>query len=115
MDNQQDLLAEVYELAALRHGLGRLETEVRLLLEQAERNAASGGIAPSLIAKATGLTPGRITQILARPNDADHTPTQLRKIASPVLERPADAIKHHQADFPGQMTYPPYPSPRARS
>ena len=73
-DEKQNLLAEVHDLASLRHALGRLENEVRLLLEQAERNAARGGVPASLIAKAAGLTPGRITQILARPDDADHSP-----------------------------------------
>lgn len=114
-DEKQNLLTEVHELAKLRHALGRLETEVRLLLEQAERNAAAGGLPPSLIAKAAGLTPGRITQILARPDDADHPPTQLHQIIYPILEWPGDAIDKHRADFPGEMTYPPYPEPRSRS
>lgn len=114
-DEKQSLLAEVYELAALRHALGRLETEVRLLLEQAERNAATGGLPPSLIAKAAGLTPGRITQILARPDDADLSPTQLHKVTYPILEWSADAIDKHRADFLGEMFYPPYPEPRSRS
>lgn len=112
---QQNLLAQVYELAALRHALRRLETEVRILLEQAERNAACGGAPPSLIAKASGLTPGRITQILARPTDSDHSPHALHKIAAPILGWPADALTRHRADFPGVMTFPPYPAPRART
>lgn len=112
---QQNLLAQVYELATLRHALGRLETEVRILLEQAERNAATGGVPPSLIAKASGLTPGRITQILAHPTDSDHSPHTLNKIAAPILEWPADALTRHRADFPGVMTFPPYPTPRART
>lgn len=114
-DEKQNLLAEVYDLASLRHALGRLENEVRLLLEQAERNAARGGVPASLIAKAAGLTPGRITQILARPDDADHSPEALHKIAYPIQEWPADALTRYQADFPGNMTYPPYPAPRARN
>lgn len=114
-DTKQNLLAEVFELALLRHNLGRLETEVRLLLEQAERNAAEGGLPPSLIAKAAGLTPGRITQILARPSAADHPPAALRKITAPILEWPADALRKHSGDFTGTMTYPPYPEPRNRT
>ena len=114
-DEKQNLLAEVHELAALRHALGSLENEVRLMLEQAERNAARGEVPPSLIAKAAGLTPGRITQILARPSDADRTPTELRKLTYPVCEWPAEALKAHRADFLGEMTYPPYPAPRSRS
>lgn len=114
-DEKQSLLAEVYELAALRHALGRLENEVRLLLEQAERNAARGGVPASLIAKAAGLTPGRITQILARPDDSDHSPEALHKIAYPIQEWPADALNRHRADFPGEMTPPPYPAPRTRA
>lgn len=118
MDNdyaQQNLLAQVHELAALKHALGQLETEVRILLEQAERNAATGGVPPSLIAKASGLTPGRITQILARPTDSDHSPHTLHKIAHPILAWPADALTRHRADFPGVMTFPPYPAPRTRT
>ena len=114
-DEKQNLLAEVHDLASLRHALGRLENEVRLLLEQAERNAARGGVPASLIAKAAGLTPGRITQILARPDDADHSPEALHKIAYPIQEWPADALNRHRADFPGEMTFPPYPAPRTRA
>lgn len=113
-DTQQNLLAEVHELARLRHTLHHLETDVRLLLEQAERNAAHGGIPASLIAKAAGLTPGRISQILARPSHADHTPAALHNISAPILEWPADALRARQEDFAGSMTYPPYPAPRSR-
>lgn len=115
IESPQNLLSEVCELAQLRFTLHRLETEVRQLLEQAERNAASGGVPASLIAKAVGITPGRISQILARPSDADHSPAQLHKIAGPILEWPAEALAERQTEFPGRMTYPPYPAPRSRT
>lgn len=112
---KQNLLAVVVELATLRHALGSLEAEVRRLLEQAERNAAKGSVPPSLIAKAAGVTPGRITQLIARPDTDDLAPAQLSRRCSNLIGWPQDALTEHKKDFPGKMTYPPYPEPRNRA
>lgn len=111
---QHDLLAEVYELAQLRHALGRLEDDVRLMLEQAERNAAWGNVPPSLIARAAGVTPGRVTQVLGRSDEDDALPSDLRLTAIEIFEWMAEAVETRRADFPGLMTYPPYPAPRRK-
>lgn len=113
-ETKQNLLAVVIELASLRHALGGLEDVTRRLLEQAERNAAKGGLPPSLIAKAAGVTPGRITQLLARPDVDDLSPAQLSRRAFDLTEWPQDALKDHRKSFAGEMTYPPYPEPRNR-
>jgi hypothetical protein len=112
VNNPQNLLAAVYELAKFTHELRNLATEARQLLEQAERNAVNGGLPPSLVAKAAGLTAGRITQILARPAENDLPPRALADRSYKILEWPADALKRHSASFSGEMTYPPYPAGR---
>lgn len=111
-ENPQNLLANVYELAKFIHELRNLATEARQLLEQAERNAVKGGLPPSLVAKAAGLTAGRVTQILARPGDHDLRPRALADRSYKILEWPTDALKRHSASFPGEMIYPPYPAGR---
>lgn len=111
-DNPQTLLAEVYELAKFTHELRNLATEARQLLEQAERNAVKGGLPPSLVAKAAGLTAGRVTQIIARPDDHDLPSRALHARSSKLLERPEVALQRHSASFPGEMSDPPYPASR---
>lgn len=108
--NPQNLLAMVCELAEFTHQLRNQAAEARQLLEQAERNAVSGGLPPSLVAKAAGLTSGQVAQILARPGDHDLPPHALAERSNKILGWPQDALKSHSASFQGKMTYPPYPA-----
>ncbi|MGP4968775.1 hypothetical protein [Glutamicibacter sp. BW77] len=113
--DKQSALATVNELATLRHALTSMAEEVRILLEQAERSAAAHDVPPSLIAKAAGITKGRMTQLLARPGTNDLLGSQITKIAFNLVELPQDTLRAHKADFPGEMTFPPYPQPRKRT
>lgn len=113
--DKQSSLATVHELATLRHALTRMADEVRILLEQAERSAAAHDVPPSLIAKAAGVTKGRMTQLLARPGTNDLLGSQITKKAFNLVELPQDTLRSHKADFPGEMTFPPYPQPRKRT
>ncbi|MGP5023384.1 hypothetical protein ACTXM3_18015 [Glutamicibacter arilaitensis] len=114
-EDKQSALATVHDLAKLRHALTSMAEDVRRLLEQAERSAAAHDVPPSLIAKAAGVTKGRMTQLLARPDTLDLIGVQIHKKAHQLTQYPQDALSAHKADFPGEMTFPPYPQPRKRT
>lgn len=111
-EDQQNLLANIYEVAKMRHALQVLDKELVATQSTAMRNASLAGISAALIAKATGLTPGRVSQILGASSEEDRAPQELNAITTEILEWPLEALKKQQQTFLGKMTYPPYPAPR---
>ncbi len=111
---QQNLLANIYQVAQLRHAMRQLDQELVTLQANAMRNANLLGISAALIAKAAGLTPGRVSQVMADSPGEDRSPQELNDTTTQILEWPAEALKKYHQTFPGEMTYPPYPAPRKK-
>jgi hypothetical protein len=111
-EERQNALADVVELARTLHALRGLTGEVERLLSEAMKVAHSEGLSQAIIAEATALSAGRVSQMI----NHGEISTPRRKLHDRVYsisEWPGDALRPYRASFPGRMTFPPYPRRRA--
>ncbi|MGO1409806.1 hypothetical protein [Microbacterium sp.] len=113
--DRQHRLTNVHRIAQHLHAVRAYTAELLQLLEEAEHAAASSGAARSLIAQAADVTPGRMTQILARPSDQHRSPALIDERVEELLRDMPPAISRHEASFAGTVPQPPYPRPIPRS
>lgn len=112
--NQQDALADVVELAQLLHALRGLSGEVESLLADGLKVARDAGLSQAVIAEASDLTRGRVSQVV-NSGPATTTGEQLHASVFRITEWPGDALRLHRATFAGRMTFPPYHRRRTAS
>jgi hypothetical protein len=105
-EDWQSALTYVSDAAERLHQVRALERELVDLVGVATRSAVALGVPGQLVAKAAGVTPGRVSQIVAAPGEADAGDWRAR--VWEVTESPADALRRHWGGFAGVMTYPPY-------
>lgn len=109
--NRQSALANVYLTARTLHELRALTAEVEGLHRSAMVLAVESGLSKAIVAEASGLTGGRVSQVVNGSREAI-TKNALRKRINQVTEFPQDALRKHAATFTGKMTFPPYPRRR---
>ena len=106
-DDRQNALADVVELARLLHSCRGLSDEVEALLVDAMKIARSAGLSQTIIAEATALSPGRVSQVV-KSEGAAVSRSLLRDRVREISEWPGEALQPYRASFPGRMTKPPY-------
>ena len=114
---KRDAVESVYRASALEYRLRAMAAHVRLLQRRAMQEALDAGVRKLDVARASGLTSGRITQITeAGPTVARalEDATGLRALID-AFEADLEAITPVGRAFRGEMVEPPYKRPQDRS
>jgi Fe2+ transport system protein FeoA len=110
-EQQQNAVAEVREAAVLAYALRTLADEVHARMLDAVRDAHAAKVPQWVLAEATGLTPGRVSQIVAEAPERDSAENRRRLYE--MGEWPGDALRPLRRDAPGRTILPPYGRRRA--